>query len=229
MKVKLTVAQSYYHDAHLLRHTDTDRVLMYAEAMRRGDVFPDIHLGEYVDDHGIQYIVIDGVHRLKAYALAGMKRVPVTFERYRDEAHAYADQLSRNMRHGLHLHDIERDRRIKLMANKYGWTLRQIGKEVGLHFTGVGRIIRGLSEGSKTGPKLGRMHKMVAADPVKFIRIIKTCDLTLHDEQSKSELLRALVTANKPPEEIRVTIDRMVTTGKSLIALAQEAERIYAF
>ncbi len=228
MKVRMSVAQKYNTGKHLLRRPDPNRVLKYAQALKAGEEFPPIYLGEYQTDEGIQYIVVDGAHRLQAHKLIKAKSIDVVFERYVDEAHALADQLNRNMRHGLDLNDFERDQRIKLLANTYGWTLRQIGKEIGLHFTGVGRIIRGLSHGSKPGPKPGKKYTFTAPTPQKFIRIIKVADLTLTDDHRKSELLAALVSDNKPPEEVKVTISRIATTGRSLVELAREAKRVYA-
>ena len=223
MRVRLAVAQQYQQKSLALRPVEIDRVLRYAEAIRKGTQLPPIHLGEYPTDAGVRHLVIDGLHTLAAHVLLKSKTVPVVMDRYADEAHAMADQLNKNIRHGLELRDHDRNERIKLLANRYGWTLRQIGKEIGLHYTGVGRIIRGVSHRSIPGPRPGSLRRVQPADPHKFIRIIKTCDVTLTDQQRKEALLHALV---QDAYDGPATLARIADTGRHLIAFATEARRV---
>ena len=65
MRAKMSIAQQYYNKAPLLRRPDPNRVLKYAEALKRGEVFPAIHLGEYHNEDGPKKIVVDGIHWLQ--------------------------------------------------------------------------------------------------------------------------------------------------------------------
>ena len=228
MRVKLSVAQPYFTERHLLRKPDSAKVQKYADALNNGDPFPAIILGEYPGALGTETILVDGVHRLQAHVLAKQKSIAVEFVSYPDEAHALADQLARNLRHGQTVGDYERDTRIKLLSNQYHWTLRQIGREVGLHFTSIGRILRELQHAGKRGPKPGSVRHIVPATPTAFIRIIRTADLTLANASTKKEILGKLLSDDTSKQELRQTLTVMEHTGRHLVELAHEVRKTVA-
>lgn len=65
----------------------------YAEAMRSGAVFPPLK----VDQQGR---LIDGIHRLEAYDLNGIKVIPVEREKVKDDLDFFKRAMTANAHHG---------------------------------------------------------------------------------------------------------------------------------
>ncbi len=114
---------AYYNEAHFLRPLKAHLVDDYADLMKDGVEFPPITLGEYPNGK----VIVDGVHTFRAAGMAMINRVAVTVIQYKSLADALADQLKRNVNHGMRLLPGERDARIRMLHEIYKWNGVKIG------------------------------------------------------------------------------------------------------
>lgn len=77
----------------------------YASAMKKGDVFPPLHLGQI----GKKLYIIDGHHRFEAAMLAGLKALPANKRRYKSLDQAHLDALQSNQTHGKRMTNKEKN------------------------------------------------------------------------------------------------------------------------
>lgn len=93
--------QSELNQARISKPIDADQVVLYAEAMERGDKFPPI----VVYKHGSSYITMDGNHRVAAADIASKPGEQVTLLAYvvNDPAPAQVQAFTyeANTKHGL--------------------------------------------------------------------------------------------------------------------------------
>lgn len=121
-----------------------ETVERYADAIRRGEVFPLVDLVEVGDG---TYLIADGWHRVAAYSSIGRKSVRAIVHSTPDHSQALevALQLAlkANMTHGLHLTRGDQKKRaeVALLHSAYdGWSLRQLEAEIGVGKSTLGRV-----------------------------------------------------------------------------------------
>lgn len=77
----------------------------YASAMKKGDVFPPLHLGQI----GRKLYIIDGHHRFEAALLANLHALPAFRQRYKSLEQAHLAALQCNQSHGKSMTNAEKD------------------------------------------------------------------------------------------------------------------------
>jgi hypothetical protein len=121
--------QSELNQARISKPIDEDQVVMYAEAMERGDKFPPI----VVYQQGSTYIVMDGNHRVAA---ADMTKDETTIQAYvvKDPAAAQVQAFTyeANTKHGLPTSLQDRLRQAIHLINRGSHTAVQAARQLGI-------------------------------------------------------------------------------------------------
>jgi len=116
---KLEVLEDFYPRVS----TNWMTTVQYAEAIKRGDVFPPILVG-LLDGDGKMYLV-DGLHRVLAYKHLKFVKVSAIVKKYKDVKELFLDAIKQNIKHGKQL--VPRDRaKIIARLEDLGFTLDQI-------------------------------------------------------------------------------------------------------
>lgn len=220
-----TQMEQYHNPKMLLRPINRGLVEQYAQALRDGAEFPPIVVGNCpTEDGGRTQFMVDGNHIYRACALAE-KAHKVEFLDYPNVASALADQLRRNMRHGLHLSTGQRNQRIKDLVEKYNWSTRQIGEAIGLSNASVSRIYREIQDTGGTG-RPGRQAGAAPQGPKplaprQFITAVENLHRTLSDPGTRAQTLAAIYSPGRPQEEIQRIVGNLQSLIDELSMLVQ--------
>lgn len=200
----------YFNSKHLLRPVSKNLVSNYAMLMEHGTEFPAIVLGSTPspDGKGKVRLIIDGVHIFKAMQEAKVSKHPCEFVSYDSLADALADQLKRNIAHGMQVSTAKRDARIAELIDEFRWSVRQVANAVGLHYSSVSRIKRGIQNLSKTGKRGAKVRDRQrgvvvphALPPRQFIRAVESLALTLEKPEASIEAVKEIY--NREPKEVQ--------------------------
>lgn len=209
---QLTVKQigEYFNSKYLLRPINKGMVKNYAMLMAHGTEFPAIVCGTVPspDGKGKLRLIIDGVHIFKGMIEAKVSKHAVELVSYESLAGALADQLKRNIAHGMQVAAARRDARIQELISEFKWTVREVANAVGLHYSSVSRIKRGLQNRSKTGKRGARLSAEQRASatmphvlqPRQFVRSIENLALTLEKPEASIEAVKEIY--NREPAEV---------------------------
>jgi ParB-like chromosome segregation protein Spo0J len=207
----------YYNTAHFLRPVNPKVVENYAALMKDGvKTFPNIVLGKYKGEGGKEEkLIVDGVHIYRACQLAKITSHTGEVVVYESLAEALADQLKRNLHHGLQISTAQRDARIRQLIEVYNWTTRQVATVVGMDHSSVSRINRkkqNVSETGKPGASTdakkagGANNKPGPYSPRQFIRAVESMALTLKQPDTRAQALAEIYNPKRDPKEIQHTI-----------------------
>jgi len=89
----------------------------YAQKMRAGEIFPPITVGKYKR----KLYVIDGMHRIEANKLLGVKKIEGILKHYEDKDSMFVDSVMFNITHGKRIEKNELVRiiyKLKKMGHK---------------------------------------------------------------------------------------------------------------
>lgn len=84
--------------------TSNTTIKAYAADMKKGDVFPPLHLAQI----GRKLYIIDGHHRFEAALLAGREELPAFKQRYKSLDQAQLAALQSNLAHGKRMTNAEK-------------------------------------------------------------------------------------------------------------------------
>lgn len=218
-KLSLKEIGEYYETAHFVRPIRAEVVDDYARLMKDGNTPPAMILGVYTgaEDKPCK-LIVDGVHTYRAAQIAKVESLACEIHTYATLADALAEQLQRNLHHGLRVTISERDFRIHKLVELFNWRQEAIAKAVGLSQGSVSRILRKPKTAvvnGKPGRKTGKAPAAVLAHalpPVVFFRAIQNIELTVSKVNSKKQILAAM----QDPKYVR-NIPRLVTVLKHVV------------
>lgn len=153
--MKIEMIQKQVNDEILLRKPDPKLIAAYAEKMSAGATFPPIIIGTWPlsEKYGSTGIV-DGMNRLGAATVAGLKSFPVEERKYTTLSDMLADMYVLNIAHGQPVSEGQRNARIKLLRSQ-GMTLETIAKMFNLGKSSIDRIAKNDQGEGKPGRKGG--------------------------------------------------------------------------
>jgi ParB-like chromosome segregation protein Spo0J len=227
MRVRyLTMKQigEYFNRKHLLRPVAKSTVENYANLMKGGTEFPAIVCATYPIEKGRARLIVDGNHIFKACQEAKVAKHQVEFVSFESLGDALADQLKRNLKHGLQLSMAKRDERIQELIADHKWTVRRVADEIGIHYASVSRINRGLQNRSKTGKpgaKVGERAKAANVVPHAlparaFLRSVQNIALTLTKAEAKQQVLAEIYSNKRKPQDIQKLIGLLQSVAQYL-------------
>lgn len=178
--MKLEQLEKLINEAVALRPANGDKLAEYAERMEAGVKFPPVVVGSWpLSEKYGQGGVVDGIHRIGAAKVAGIKELDVEEQKFPTLQDALQYMYIANMTHGLPVSEGQRNARIKLMRTiDPTMTLEKIGKIFQLGKSTIQRIVEhGAGEGKpgrKTGAAKNQAHK--TQEPLKPKAIMSMLD-----------------------------------------------------
>lgn len=121
-------AESRRNQARIAEPVNEDQVLMYAEAMKGGEVFPPI----VVHKSGSTYIVMDGNHRVAAADLADITTLPAYVVKGPSPAQVTSFTYAANTKHGMPTSLQDRIRQAISLISEKGVTAVAAAKDLGI-------------------------------------------------------------------------------------------------
>ncbi len=194
-----------------LREISQPKVDEYIEKLKGGTKFPEVLIGEWPkDDTYGEHAILDGRHRLSAYASEGGS-VPYTIKKFGSVAEALAYAYTANMAHGLPVSEGKRNERMRLLA-KMGWKVEQFIETFKLSRASVYAIIspdskRGEKPGRKKGTKVSKSQAHKSLEPLgskAFFKQLARIQETLETKTAFTELIAYLT----PGEGDDVKLDK---------------------
>ncbi len=216
--MQVEALEKLINEAVALRPVNADKLAEYAERMEAGTKFPPVIVGSWpLSEKYGQGGVVDGMHRIGAAKVAGVKTLDVEERKFDTLQSALKFMYDANMAHGLPVTEGQRNARIKLLRKiDPSLTLEKIGKEFGLGKSSIDRIVKddqgeGKS-GRKTGTSKSKAHKSQEVLKPKaivsalerldytFARVKPTADFVAHcspEEDGKDGESRAVIDKDK--------------------------------
>lgn len=218
-----------YHDPKiLLRPINRQYVEELAQKLRDGVELPPIQVAVYTEEDGHKsYFMTDGNHTYRACQVA-KKSHSVEVTAYDSLALAMADQLRRNLTHGLRITAGQRDARIRELIEKHNMSTAQVGDSVGMSKASVSRIYRGMQNTSGTGQRgarAGQPRGQVvphALPGTQFIRAVENLHITLDKPDARGEVLAAIYDPKRRPEDIQSFVRKLREVADQLSALVRQ-------
>lgn len=218
-----------YHDPKiLLRPINKGYVDELAEKLKDGVDLPPIQVAVYTEEDGKKsYFMTDGNQTYRACQLA-KKSHSVEITAYDTLADALADQLKRNLTHGLRITAGQRDARIKELITKHNWSTSQVADSVGMSKASVSRIYRGVQNVTGTGQRgavAGQPRAQVvphALPGTQFIRAVENLHLTLDKPEARGEVLAAIYNPARRPEDVQAFVKKLREVADALASLVRQ-------
>lgn len=190
-----------------LRSVNKDKLAEYAEKMSAGVVFPPVIVGQWPVSEKYGSIGIpDGVHRIGAALVAGVKTLPVQTVVYKTVTDMLADMYARNMAHGLPVTEGQRNARIQLLRQQ-GMKLEDLASMFHLGKSSVDRIAKGAQGEGKSGPKKGanKSKGQKSQEPMKgkkFFSVLELVNYTLERVRAKADVIAYVIPETKEGSKV---------------------------
>ena len=194
--MKLDAAMKLLNEAVLLRKANPAKTEEYAERMKAGVVFPPIVFGTWPksDKYG-ETGWIDGIHRLGASALCGVKDIAYEIKKFDELTTALAYMYTVNMSHGLPPTEGQRNSRIKLLKQiDPKATLDSLAELFKLGRSSIDRILKDQQSEGASGRKKGEAFrkedkKPEALKPKPFFASLEKINYTLARVRPTGEII----------------------------------------
>ena len=194
--MKIDEVMKLLNESVLLRKANESKTEEYAERMKAGVVFPPIVIGTWPksDKYGNTGI-IDGIHRLGASVLAGVKDISVEHKSFKELHEALAYMYTANMSHGLPPTEGQRNSRIKLLKSiDPKATLDTLAEVFKLGRSSIDRILKDQQGEGPSGRKAGanarkEEKKPEAYTPKAFFAVLDKIEFTLSRVRPTAEIV----------------------------------------
>lgn len=167
VQMKVDLILTLLNEHVLLRKANEAKTEEYAERMKAGVTFPPIIVGTWPgsDKYGSTGIV-DGIHRVGAAVLAGLKEMDVERKSFDSLPQAMAFMYTVNMSHGLPPTEGQRNARIKLLKQlDPKATLDTLADQFKLGRSSIDRILKDQQGEGPSGRKKGANERKDTKKP----------------------------------------------------------------
>jgi hypothetical protein len=165
----------------------------YVEALEQGDRFPAVYLVPAGDG---TFWIADGWHRVLAHSTAGRRTIDAILIYVPPKADplmvAKREALHANTKHGLPLsrgYQMKRARTALTMRCYRGWSLRELQREVGVHYSTISRVKKRMIEAGEL-PWCEEEPKLPPWWPVLYANLDKMHDPWEGDEELREATAR---------------------------------------